>query len=304
MTSMTRTHVEFALVDVFATNPLEGNPLAVVVAADGLSVEMMRRIAREFNQAETTFVLSPTRPEATHRLRSFTAAGKEATGGVGHHTLGAWWWLADSGAVGLDALHSRFVQEGGDQLLPVEIVVESGRPKSVSMWQLPPTFGPRCDDAARLALALRVSPSDLALDQLPGQVVSTGVAHLLVPVSSRAALNAARPDFARLGPLVGELGGEGCYLFTRDTVEADSAAHARFFNPTLGITEDIATGTAAGPLAAQLVACGLACEGDVLRIEQGDILGRPSRILVQVTSGGVSLSAACVVSGRGTLRLA
>lgn len=304
MTPMTKTQVEFALVDVFAANPLEGNPLAVVAAADGLSEETMRRIAREFNQAETTFVLSPTRSGATHRLRSFTAAGHEATGGVGHHTLGAWWWLADSGALALGPDGGHFQQEGGDVLLSVEITARSGRPQSVSMSQLPPTFGPRCDDAAQLARALRVSPSELALDALPAQVVSTGVAHLLVPVSSRAVLTVARPDFARLGPLLRDLGGEGCYLFTRDTVDPDAAAHARFFNPTLGIMEDIATGTAAGPLAAQLVACGLAREGALLRIEQGDILGRPSRIHVHVTDGGVSLSAACKVSGRGTLRIA
>lgn len=135
------------------------------------------------------------------------------------------------------------------------------------------------------------------------QVVSTGVAHLLVPVRDRRAVDAARPDFSRLAPILRELDGEGCYLFTRDTVGHDSHAYTRFFNPTLGITEDVATGTAAGPLAAQLVAKGVASDDQTLLIEQGHALGRPSVIRVHVAGTAVTIAAGCVVSGRGSLRI-
>ena len=87
-----------------------------------------------------------------------------------------------------------------------------------------------------------------------------------------------------------------------DPVRSDSIAHARFFNPTLGIAEDIATGTAAGPLACQLVAHGLAPDDSTLRIEQGDALGRPSVIQVHVSGQAVTLLGQCVVSASGRLR--
>ena len=81
--------VPFCLVDVFAEEPLTGNPLAVVADAESLAEEVMRLVAREFNQSETTFVLPPRRDGATWRLRSFTPTGEEVVG-AGHNALGAW----------------------------------------------------------------------------------------------------------------------------------------------------------------------------------------------------------------------
>lgn len=74
---MAGQHLRFYFVDVFAQEPLNGNPLSLVVDAQELSQETMQRIAREFNQSETTFLLPPTRPEADWRLRSFTPMGAE-----------------------------------------------------------------------------------------------------------------------------------------------------------------------------------------------------------------------------------
>lgn len=81
------TSVPFAVVDVFADAPLVGNALAVVTDAEGLEESVMRAVAREFNQSETTFVLPATQPGATWRLRSFTPAGAEVVG-AGHNALG------------------------------------------------------------------------------------------------------------------------------------------------------------------------------------------------------------------------
>jgi trans-2,3-dihydro-3-hydroxyanthranilate isomerase len=294
--------VSFAIVDVFADRPLEGNPVAVVHEAAGLSDTAMQRIAREFNQAETTFVFPSTRHDADWRLRSFTTAAKEAFG-VGHHTLGAWWWLAESGALSLSDTGGRFAQEIGDRLLAVTVRCESGSPVAVGMSQTSPEFGPEADDLSQLAVALGLPMHALARHDLPAQVVSTGVPHLLVPLQDRTAVNAAQPDLPRLGSLLHMLGGEGCYIFALDPVRPECIAHTRFFNPTLGIAEDIATGTAAGPLACQLVARGLAPDGSTLRIEQGDSLGRPSVIEVHVSAKAVTLSGRCVVSGTGRLRV-
>lgn len=294
--------VSFFWVDVFTDRPLHGNPVTVVPNADRLDEETMRRIAREFNQSETTFVMRPTKAGADWRLRSFTPAGHEAFG-AGHNTLGAWWWLAESGALVLGQSGASFTQEVGHERLAVDITCDSGRVTSVGMSQAPPEFGAVCDDLDGLAGALALSASDLAPGALPAQVVSTGAAHLLVPLRDREAVNRARPDFPRLASILRSVHGEGCYLFTLETVRPASAAHARFFNPTLGIAEDAATGTAAGPLACQLVAHHLASDGAMVNIEQGDAMGRPSIIQVNVSGPAVTVSGRCVVSGSGRLRV-
>ena len=91
----------FHFVDVFAVEPLTGNPLVVVEGGTDLTLDLLQRIAREFNQSETTFLLPPTQPKADWRLRSFTPAGVEVFG-AGHNALGAWWWLAQAGRLALD----------------------------------------------------------------------------------------------------------------------------------------------------------------------------------------------------------
>ena len=110
----------FYLVDVFTNRPFTGNPLVIVTDADEFDTERMRRIAGEFNQTETTFVLRPTADGAQWRLRSFTAIGTEVFG-VGHNALGACWWLAASGRLTLDAPTRTFAQEIDGRGLPVEI---------------------------------------------------------------------------------------------------------------------------------------------------------------------------------------
>ena len=112
------------LIDVFADTPLTGNPLAAVKGADGLSDEQMRRIAREFNLAETTFI--PQSGRADRKLRSFTASGAEVFR-AGHNALGAWLWLGEHGELGPLTTAQTFSQEIGQDALPIELEKISGR---------------------------------------------------------------------------------------------------------------------------------------------------------------------------------
>ncbi|RIJ70506.1 PhzF family phenazine biosynthesis protein [Nakamurella silvestris] len=296
------TTYPFHFIDVFADRALAGNPLTLVPDADGLNEVQMRAIAREFNQSETTFLVAPTLPGADRQLRSFTPGGFEVLG-AGHNAMGAWLWLAASGE--LDAGRTDFVQQIGSQLLPVR-VDRSGARAVVTMDQSPPTFHAELRDRAELAASLGLDPGDLAGD-VPPQVVATGVTHLMIPVTTRAAVDRAIPDSPRLAAVLREAGGEGAYLYSLqsgpDSVD-DIAAYTRFFNPTVGIWEDPATGTAAGPLAARLVALGRVPDGSTVAIEQGRHLGRPSILRVRVAGESVRLSGSGVVVASGILDLA
>ena len=292
----------FVFVDVFSDRPLEGNPLAVVPDADSIDESTMRRIAREFNQSETTFLLKPAEADADWHLRSFTAAGHEVAG-AGHNALGAWWWLAVSGRLQLHDGTTAFRQKIGSRVLPLGVVSDGGAVRSIVMQQSAPEFLETVSDARALADALGLEAGELLPEGRAAQVVSTGAGHLLIPVRDRSAIERAKPDAARLLSVLRASGGEGAYLFCRDVARAGSAAHARFFNPTMGISEDAATGTAAGPLGAWLVKEGLVRDGSI-RIEQGFTMGRPSLIEIEVSSGAVSISGRGCVSIEGTLRMA
>jgi len=293
--------IPFYFVDVFAERPLTGNPLAVVPHAEALDDATMQRIAAELNQAETTFIL-PARKEPAHwRLRSFTAPGHEVYG-AGHNSLGAWWWLAESGALRLGDGANHFTQEIGDSLLPVEIRCDGKKLVSVVLTQSPPEFGGICEDVAGLANALGLKTEDLS-PAPPAQVVSTGAPHLLVAARGRSAVSNAHPNAQQLSQILRSVKGEGCYIYCLDPESPSSIAHARFFNPTMGIVEDSATGTAAGPLACQLVRHGIAKDGAAIVIEQGYELKRPSLLRVEVDGDEVRLSGRGVRVIDGTLRI-
>ena len=201
-----RRSCRFHFVDVFAVEPLTGNPLAVVEDAADLTVDQLQRIAREFNQSETTFLLRPTRPDADWRLRSFTAAGAEVFGSGGHNSLGAWWWLADAGKLTLGGDLTVFHQEIGDRVSRVAIAQKHGRLAYVEMEQSPLEAGLQVTDVGRLTRSLGITRTDLATNRLPCQVVSTGVAHLLVPLRDRDAVDRIRPNGDELRTVLATVG--------------------------------------------------------------------------------------------------
>ncbi|HET6500684.1 MAG TPA: PhzF family phenazine biosynthesis protein [Amycolatopsis sp.] len=292
------TDYDFAFVDVFADEPLAGNALPVVPHADGLSRSQRQAIAREFNQPETTFVSAATRAGADAWLQSFTPTGDEVTG-AGHNALGAWLWLAISGTLPPD--RSEFVQQLGEHLLDVRVERTGSGSPVVTLTQAPPVFLAELGDTGPVADALGIAP-----DRVTGaaRVVSTGVAHLLVPVNDRTAVDAARPSPRNLAATLTDVGAQGCYLYTTAAEPGgqQTDAYARFFNPGVGIWEDPATGSAAGPLAAHLATGRNGATRWV--IEQGTAIGRRSLLRVQVDGSSVRLCGRGTLTIDGTLHLA
>lgn len=292
------TTLNFGIVDVFADRPLGGNPLAVVEGADDLDDETLKTIAREFNQSETTFV-SPAKQEGVDwELRSFTAAGSEVFG-AGHNALGAWLWLAGSGNLGEIAGRHTFRQKIGPDVLPVHVERQVRR-VLVTMEHAPSQFGAALEDTTALARALGLDATDIMPEPAP-RVVATGAAHFMVRLRDEAAVDRANPDGAALLAALGHAHDQGCYIYALRNGERVSA-YARFFNPSVGLVEDPATGSAAGPLAAYLGHKGYLEQEAEFVVEQGTWMGRRS-ILSLRNREVVELSGSGVIVMRGQLYL-
>jgi trans-2,3-dihydro-3-hydroxyanthranilate isomerase len=163
----------------------------------------------------------------------------------------------------------------GEELLPVEVRCQHSQPVTVALTHMSPENGAVCEDLPKLADALGVEDEDIMLS-LPAQVVSTRVAHLLVPVIDREIVAKAQPDSQRLRHILQAADGEECYLYCLDDSELPSSiAHARFFNPAQEVVEEAATATAAVPLACLLLRYGIAGNRKTLFIEQGYEMKRP-----------------------------
>lgn len=264
------------LIDVFADAPLGGNPLAVVEDADSLTEQTMQRVAGEFNQAETTFLMKSDR--ADWKLRSFTANGSEVFG-VGHNALGAWLWLGYQDRLGPLNSPRTFKQEIGNNVLPITVERRDGHIYG-RMTQAPLQLLEPLADIKVLEIALGLSAGDILLSP-SARTANTGAAHLLARIRDRETVDRAKPHAEKLLEVLRPAGAEGCYIYAFDEQESQKA-YTRFFNPTVGLWEDAATGTAAGPLCAYLGSQGMLDSHGELMIEQGSLMGRQSFLRVRL----------------------
>jgi trans-2,3-dihydro-3-hydroxyanthranilate isomerase len=321
----------FVQLDVFTDQPFAGNALAVFPEAAGISSDEMMKIAREMNLSETVFVLEPEAPAKSETDHPNTAHEKEAGPHVlrrlriftptreipfaGHPIVGTWNALAREGVVPIPEGGNgwtRIHHEVGIGVLPVDIEFVNGQPKQVVMTQgkfevLGEVEDP--NEQAELARALGRAREDLD-ENLPLQVITTGLSCLAVPIRSVADLSNCHINSSLLSEIYRGLGATGCLAFSRETLEiGDSRAHARFFAPADNIPEDPATGSAGGALGAYLVHHGASGTEAVdgkhrFVIEQGDFIHRPSRIHLEVSGSAgnveqVRVGGQSVVVARG-----
>jgi trans-2,3-dihydro-3-hydroxyanthranilate isomerase len=280
----------FRLVDVFTDRPLSGNQLCVVPHSPQLTDEQMLALAREIGFSETTFVTESGRDR--YAMRIFTPDGELPF--AGHPTLGTAFVLVSEGTVRSPAIQR---VPAGD--FAVEVDVGAG---TASVRQHAPTFGPEPSDRDAVARAVGLAVGDLH-PELPPQSVSTGLAHLLIPVRTPELVATARRDGPRLATVLNEVHAKGSYLFAL----AGDGAKARMFDPGDAIGEDPATGSAAGPLAAYLAERGVGGMPGRLVIRQGAEVGRPSVLVVDVAREGdhwaVDVSGGVRIVGHGVFHV-
>ena len=288
--------LQYRIVDVFTTEALEGNALAVFTDASQIDEAIMQKIAREMNLAETTFVLPPENPDCAARVRIFTPK-KEMTF-AGHPTIGTSFVLLDEGAI---RNRDSFCLE--EKIGPVQIWVEHGERPMI--WLLtPPISEGRIFDRSLCAQALGIETDDL-LDVDP-QLLNAGNPTLLVGLKNEAAVDRAWLDSQGMRILTDGEGEQFCVFVFSQTSEG---VYSRMFAPEYGVPEDPATGSSTGPLAAFMIKHGLLTGRSNTRFisEQGTKMGRRSLLHVRFAGNkqgeGIYVGGHVTAIAEGRMRL-
>jgi trans-2,3-dihydro-3-hydroxyanthranilate isomerase len=300
--------IQIHQVDAFTNVAFGGNPAGVVPDARGLTEDEMQKIAREMALSETAFVTPGTRP-GQFVVRFFTPSTEVNL--CGHATIGTFFHLAEAGVIDrapeqqVTRVHQ--VTKAGELAVDIFWTWEGG-PERVMMEQNPPerlaTYG-KPEEIAEIASMLGASPDVIGATQgamtplaesgcpactsraLVPQVISTGLPDLIVPIKSRKALWALKPDLNRVADWSRAHGVISVHAVTLDPIDPVHTGHCRDFSPAVAVPEEAATGTASGATSGYLVLNGVLPAAPVARIvlEQGDILKRPSLIHCEVRRG-------------------
>ncbi|WP_233446523.1 PhzF family phenazine biosynthesis protein [Paraburkholderia terrae] len=282
---------------MFTSRPLLGNPVAVVLDAEGLSTDEMQAVARWTNLSETTFVLPATTDEADYQLRIFTPRSELPF--AGHPTLGSAHAILEAGRVTPRA-GGRLIQQCGIGL--VELTIEEQRGNRQLAFDLPPAkIEPlHAADIADIELILGCKVDTKAAPA----IVNVGPIWVIAQMDGAATVVNLRPDLARLADFERRLGVTGLTVFgTRDG--GDAAIEVRSFAPSCGVEEDPVCGSGNGSVAAFQWKRGLLpADGGSYVATQGRCVGRDGRIEVHVdTNGNVRIGGSCVTCVDGSLTL-
>ena len=297
-----RTTLQYYVLDVFSNKSYKGNPLSVVFTDGDLELETYQNISKEFGYSETSFVYYSTRKKAL-TVRSFTPTGIEIDG-AGHNLLGA-----VCGAL----LKKMPIFEEQNESEPFVIMKHSPIPLTVSfdpVTQYPvvqmhqksavikeeiPTY--------RIAVALGLKIEDLDVNAFVPTIVKTEVAHTMVPIKNSQILNDCIPDNQLLMEISKDYKFEGFYCFTIADESQEHIVETRFFNPIIGINEDPATGTAAGPLIGFLTQKKFTKSDKEYKILQGVKLKQPSLIEVMNREEDILVGGSSIITMKGELYL-
>ena len=291
----------YAIYDVFTDQALAGNPLAVVFDCDGLDLQAMQTIAREFNLSETVFILPPEKSASSAALRIFTP-GRELPF-AGHPTVGAAIAIAESRGLPGTSIQVLEEQVG---MVRAAVTISEDEP-AYAEFDLPRLPERVTFDASReaVAAALGVDPLEIGFENHKIAAWSAGVPYATVPVAGLAVAEKISVDsklWLDLAPTVGGVVADP-YVYCRETVLHDCSFHARMFAPWQGIAEDPATGSAAAAFAGQIMHFDEPVDGpSSFWIEQGMEMGRPSRIRLEIDVKGGMIDAARI--GGGAVRVA
>jgi len=270
-------------VNAFTDSLKGGNPAGVVLNSPDLTDKQMAYISKQLKVSETAFVFPSNR--ADFKIRFFSP--KIEVNLCGHATIATFFTMALEGFFPNN--HNLVLrQETKAGILPVSIEFsDDGNVYRVMMTQRKPILKDIYLDIYEIADSLNISIDELD-DSLPKQSVSTGLFTLPVCVESFETLKSIKPDFEKIKKICDKLDVGSFHLFTFQTLEPRSVYHARNFAPIYGIDEDPVTGTANGAVCNYLLINNIIHESNLI-CEQGDIIGRPGRVFVDINKNAVNV---------------
>lgn len=293
----------YVVADVFTDTPCLGNPVAVVIDAEGMSTEQMQRVAVEFGYSETTFVLPPENAANTARVRIFTPSREIPF--AGHPNVGTAYVLAQNAIMDGQALPDALHFEEIAGLVPVRLLQANGTVTGAELT-VPEALSRRSEvSPANVAACLSLSADDIRTEVHMPVVASVGLPFLIVELGSRDALRRCVPNLQGFRATLPLDGAVSVYAYTTDTGEdASCDLQARMFTPRM--TEDPATGSATAAATA-LLALHRDKPSLSLRVSQGVDMGRASVLLshYDATSGEalVRVGGQCTITLEGTFTL-
>ena len=266
-------------VNSFTESISGGNPAGVVLDSPVLSDTQMKQVAKKLSVSESAFVYPSE--VADYKLKFFSPLVEVDL--CGHATIATFYTLASEGIFTRDTVVRQETKAG---VLPVNIFFkDDGVVDRVMMTQRKPIYKNIYFDISKVADSLSISADDID-DTLPKQIVSTGLFTLPICIKSFEILKDMKPDFVKIESLCKQIGVGSFHLYTFETIDSSSTYHARNFCPLYGINEDPVTGTANGAVCSYLFKNNIIKEEKMI-CEQGDIIGRPGRVFVEVDTDNV-----------------
>jgi len=278
-------------VNAFTDSIKGGNPAGVVLNSLDLTDKQMAYVSKMFKVSETAFVFPSSKVD--FKLRFFTPEIEVDL--CGHATIATFFTMALEDFFP-DKINKIVLQETKAGVFPVNInFTEDGNIDRVMMTQKKPIFKDIHLDILKIADSLKISRENIN-DSLPKQIVSTGLFTLPICIKSFDVLKKIKPDFNKIKKICNNLGIGSFHLFTFETIEHASVYHSRNFAPVYGVNEDPVTGTANGAVCSYLIKNRIVQENNLL-CEQGDIIGRPGRVFVEINKSIVKVGGRAVVVG-------
>lgn len=290
---MSKRKCRLFLVDTFTRERFCGNPAAVVLDAEQLSDDEMRRLARELHGTEVAFVLAADATDHDLEIRFFSP--RREVSFIGHATIAAHYVRAIANGVPKGKVR----QKSGSSIVEVEVTGKAPALR-VTLHQSPASFGPVVHDDRRAPVldALGISSASLH-PACPMQVMSKWNSRLLIGLNSPEVLESLQPNMEALVELAPRVGADGFFVFAIRPDGDPFTTESRMFCPTIGVPEDPVSGNAHGMLGVYLVHHGLlAANGHPARLigHQGRFVDRPGQVEVQVAASG-KLATAVQVAG-------
>ena len=272
--------IKILRVNAFTDSEKGGNPAGVLVDSPNLTAKQMAFVTEKLKVSETAFVFPSDK--ADYKVFFYTPAIEVEL--CGHATIATFYTMASKGLLS----KNRITQETKAGILPVDVHHNlDGSVEKVMMTQGKSISKDMSLDIFNVAASLKISPDDIDTT-LPCQAVSTGLFTLPICVKSFDILKNMKPDFNKIEKICNKNNFGSFHVFTLDTKEPDSTYHARNFAPVYGINEDPVTGTANGAVCSYLLKNGI-IKGNNFVCEQGDIIGRPGRVHVEITEDVVKV---------------